>query len=136
MKHFDVQGIEIAVSRDRAFATIADPMMLPHWAEAFESASESAAVLRTPQGCVEVGLETVAAAQHGTVDWHITFPDLSVARAYSRLVELDLGRCAFTFVLTPPPVPLEALEGAMEAQSKTLARELVALKGLLESRGG
>jgi hypothetical protein len=136
MKHFDVQGIEIAVPCDRAFATIANPVILPRWAEAFESASESAAVLRTPQGRVEVGLETLAAAQFGTVDWHITFPDGSVAKGYSRLVELGPERCAFVFVLTPPPVPLEALEGALEAQSETLARELVALKGLLESQGG
>ena len=93
------------------------------------------AVMRTPQGRVEVGLETLASPDQGTIDWRITFPDGSVARAYSRVVELDPGRCAYTFVLMAPPVPLQDLEGALEVQSKTLARELVTLKGILEARG-
>jgi hypothetical protein len=38
-------------------------------------------------------------------------------------------------VLTPPPVPLEELEGALEAQSAILTQELAALKRILEQRG-
>jgi len=135
MKRFDVQSIDIAVARGRAFGFIADPEGLPRWAEAFESVSARVAVMRTPQGRVEVGLETLASPDQGTIDWRITFPDGSVARAYSRVVELDPGRCAYTFVLMAPPVPLQDLEGALEVQSKTLARELVTLKGILEARG-
>ena len=134
MKRFDVQGVEIAAPSPQVHEFVADPRMLPRWAEAFESASDGAVVLRTPQGRVEVALTTEASREYGTVDWRITFPDGSVARAHSRIVSIDRDRCAFTFVLTPPPVPLEALEGALEAQSRTLARELVTLKGLLEAR--
>ena len=133
MKHFDVQGIEIEAPAAKVYEAVASPSMLPRWAEAFESASEQTAVLRTPEGRVEVGLETVASPTQGTVDWRIKFPDGSVARAYSRIVSIGAERCAYTFILLAPPVPLEALEGALEAQSKTLARELVNLKGLLES---
>jgi hypothetical protein len=38
----------------------------------------------------------------------------------------------YTFVLLPPPVPLEQLEGALEQQSHTLKEELARLKTLLE----
>lgn len=62
----------------------------------------------------------------------MTFPDRSVATAFSRVVEMDPDHCIFTFVLTPPPVPLEQLEGALEAQSRTLAEELKKLKKILE----
>ena len=135
MKRFDVQGIEIDAPLAQAFAFIADPVRLPLWAEAFESASEHRAVMRTPQGRVEVRLETEASPGHGTVDWRMTFPDGSVARAYSRVVEIDARRSAYTFVLLAPPVPLEALEGALAEQSRTLARELRGLKGRIESDG-
>lgn len=135
MKTFDVQGIELRVPRDRAFAYIADPARLPAWTSAFASVAAGRALLRTPSGEVEIGLGVAASSEHGTVDWRMTFPDASVANAYSRLVESGGGVCVFSFVLTPPPVPLEQLEGALEAQSRTLAEELRKLKRLLE-RGG
>ena len=135
MKTFDVQGIELRVPRDRAFAYIADPARLPAWTSAFASAGAGRARLRTPSGEVEIGLGVAASSEHGTVDWRMTFPDDSVANAYSRLVESGSGACIFSFVLTPPPVPLAQLEGALEAQSRTLAEELRTLKRLLE-RGG
>lgn len=135
MKTFDVQGVDLRVPRDRAFAYIADPARLPAWTSAFASVADGRAVLRTPSGEVEVALGVDASPEHGTVDWRMTFPDGSVASAYSRLVESGRGACVFSFVLTPPPVPLEQLEGALEAQSRTLAEELRKLKRLLE-RGG
>lgn len=62
----------------------------------------------------------------------MTFPDQSVATAFSRLVDAAPDRCIYTFVLTPPPVPLEQLEGALEAQAQTLSHELTRLKEILE----
>lgn len=136
MRHFDVQGVHIRAPRARAFAFIADPTKLPRWAEAFESVDGVRAILRTPQGNAKIGLRVDASPDQGTVDWRMTFPDGTIARAYSRLVELDESGCVFTFVLTPPPVPLEAVEGALEAQSRTLAKELQTLKEVLESNAG
>lgn len=135
MKSFDVQGIELNVSRDEAFVFIADPERLPRWTNAFASVAPGQAVLRTPAGEVTIGLEVKSSWDQGSVDWRMTFPDRSVATAFSRVVELDRDRCIFSFVLTPPPVPLEQLEGAMEAQSRTLIEELRKLKGILEHRG-
>ena len=135
MKRFDVQSIEIEAPCAQAFAFIADPVNLPVWAEAFESVSEHGAMMRTPQGHVEIHLETVASPGHGTIDWRMTFPDGSVARAHSRVVAIDARRSAYSFVLLAPPVPLEALEGALAEQSQTLARELRALKARIESHG-
>ena len=135
MKDFDVQGIDLNVSQGKAFAFIADPGQLPKWTKAFSSVTPGRAVMRTPSGEVEIGLEVEASPQHGTVDWRMTFPDRSVATAFSRVVEMDRDRCIFSFVLTPPPVPLEKLEGALKAQSRTLARELKKLKGILEQHG-
>ena len=91
--------------------------------------------MRTPNGEIEIGLVVQASEEQGTVDWLMTFPDGSVATAFSRVVELDPQSCVFTFVLTPPPVPLEQLEGALEAQSRTLVEELRNLKRILERHG-
>ena len=135
MKTFDVQGIELRVPRAQAFAYIADPARLPAWTSAFASVADGRALLRTPAGEVEIGLGVDASAEHGTVDWRMSFPDGSVASAYSRLVDTGRDACVFSFVLTPPPVPLEQLEGALEAQSRTLAEELRTLKRVLERRG-
>ena len=57
----------------------------------------------------------------------MTFPDGSVGRAFSRLVDHG-GRSLFTFVLLAPPVPLEQVEGALAEQSRTLREELRTLQ--------
>lgn len=135
MNNFDVQGIDLLVSREKAFAFIADPAQLPVWTSAFASVAKGRAAMRTPGGEVDIELGVQASAEHGTVDWRMTFPDGSVATAFSRVVEMGPEHCVYIFVLTPPPVPLELLEGALEAQSRTLAEELRKLKRILEPRG-
>lgn len=132
MKNFDVQAISLNVPQQQAFIYIADGQRLPEWAQAFASVTNGRALMRTPNGEVEIGLDVRASEQTGTVDWHMAFPDGSIAVAYSRVVELNCDSCIFTFILTPPPVPLELLEGALEMQSKTLTKELAKLKGILE----
>jgi hypothetical protein len=135
MRSFNVQGIDLNVPRSEAFAFVADPAQLPRWTNAFASVTAGQAVMRTPGGKVMIDLDVQASAEHGTVDWRMTFPDRSVATAFSRIVEMDPDRCIFSFVLTPPPVPLEQLEGALEAQSRTLGEELRTLKEILEHHG-
>lgn len=135
MKLFDVQSIHLQTSQQIAFTYIADPAQLPNWTHAFASAGNGKALLRTPNGEVEIGLDVRASAENGTIDWWMRFPDGSVAVAYSRVVALDEQSCVYTFVLTPPPVPLEQLEGALVAQSQTLAEELQKLKTILEKHG-
>lgn len=134
MKNFDVQSVLLQVPQDLAFTFIADGNLLPMWAQAFHTVSGRYALMRTAQGEIEIDLEIKASAQYGTVDWVMTFPDKSVAVAYSRLVCLSQESCVFCFVLTPPPVPLEQLEGALQAQSKILAEELLTLKEIIENR--
>lgn len=131
MRYFDLQGIELDTSYEQAFAYIADPVNLPAWTNAFAEVFGPRAVMRTPEGEVVVGLEVRASAQEGTVDWVMTFPDGAVATAFSRLVRLQDRRCAYSFVLTPPPVPLEALEGALDAQAAILREELGRLRSIL-----
>ncbi len=132
MKTHDVQSISIAKPRSEVFAYIANPANLPEWTNAFKSADTEHAELVTPNGSVPIQLETRASAEHGTIDWIMTFPDGSIGAAYSRVTE-DAGDSAiYSFVLMAPPVPLEALEGALEEQKKTLATELVSLRKRLE----
>jgi hypothetical protein len=57
-----------------------------------------------------------------------------VATAFSRVVAIQENQCVYSFILTPPPVPMEQLEGALESQSQTLAKELRKLKQILERR--
>ena len=132
MKRFDVQGIELNVPRSRAFAFIADPAQPLKWTSTFVSAADGRALMRTPVGEVQIEFGVHASAEHGTVDWRMKFPDGSVATAFSRVVEIDREHCVFSFILTPPPVPLEQLEGALEAQSRMLTEELQKLKRILE----
>lgn len=134
MRMFDVQGIEIMASRDQVFEFVRKPGNLPRWAQAFVSAGDGRARLETPLGAVEIALDVSADAEAGTVDWGLAFPDGGVGVAQSRVTETTRGTCIFTFVLHAPPVALEQVEGALEAQSTTLRSELAMLKSLMETR--
>jgi hypothetical protein len=134
MKRFEVQGIELEVKQATAFTFIADPAQLPKWTDAFASVSDGRAVMRTPGGEIVIDLDVDASAERGTIDWRMKFPDGSLATAFSRVVGIDSTHCVFSFILTPPPVPLEQLEGALESQAHTLSRELQRLKRLLEHK--
>jgi hypothetical protein len=133
MRTFDVQGIEIRASRSKLFEFVRDPGNLPQWAHAFKSADDERARLQTPAGAVDVHLRVTAEASAGTVDWQLEFPDGSVGLAQSRVTETTRGTCIYSFVLHAPPVPLEQVEGALEAQRAALQTELSTLKSLMES---
>ena len=144
MKLFDVQSTQIATSADQAYGYIANPAHLPLWTNAFAAIEFEGntrtgsnlygkAQLQTPSGAVPIELEVRASREPRTIDWIMTFPDQSVATAFSRVIELTSDQCVYSFVLTPPPVPLEAFEGALEQQSGILLEELKKLKGILEN---
>lgn len=132
MRMFDVQGIEIRAPRARVFEFLRNPGNLPQWAHAFTSADDERARLETPAGAVDVRLAVAADAAAGTVDWRLAFPDGSIGLAQSRVTETTRGTCIYSFVLHAPPVALEQVEGALEAQRETLRAELATLKSLLE----
>ena len=133
MRMFDVQGVEIVATRARVFEFLRKPGNLPQWARAFVSAEQGRARLETPTGAVEVGLDVLADAETGTVDWRLAFPDGTVGVAQSRVTETTRGTCIYSFVLHAPPVALEQVEGAIEAQRATLRSELATLKSLMEA---
>jgi hypothetical protein len=132
MRMFDVQGIEIRAPRHKVFEFVRVPGNLPRWARAFVSAGNGRARLETPAGAVDIGLDVSADAEAGTVDWRLEFPDGGVGIAQSRVTETTRGTCIYSFVLHAPPVALEQIEGALDAQSGTLRSELATLKALME----
>ncbi len=132
MRMFDVQGIEIEASPRTVFEFLEEPRHLPRWAQAFASVDDGRARLETPAGAVDIGLAVFANADAGTVDWRLTFPDGTVGLAQSRVTGTTRGTSIYSFVLHAPPVALEELEGALDAQRVILRHELDALKGLLE----
>lgn len=134
MKTFDIQSIRMDVPPPVAFDFIADAGNLMRWTSAFKRVENESATLETPQGTVDIHLATIARQEARTVDWRMTFPDGSVGMAFSRVIPDGDTHSIYSFVLMAPPVPLEALEGALEAQRVTLAEELVRLKGILEGR--
>jgi hypothetical protein len=134
MKTFEVQSVRIAAPTGRVFDYIADPSNLPNWASAFRRVSGDTALLETPQGAVTIRLTTTAHPEAGTIDWGMTFPDGAAGEAFSRVMPDGEAASIYSFVLMSPPVPLEALEGALEAQQQTLATELTRLKMVLEAR--
>jgi hypothetical protein len=133
MRTFDVQSIELDAPFADAFVYLANPATLPEWTHAFRAADNRQATLVTPHGAVHVGLVVDASETHGTIDWTMTFPNGAIAKASSRLIPHG-GKSIYTFVLEAPPLPLEELEGALEAQSRILADELVTLAQRLTSR--
>lgn len=132
MQMFDVQGIEICAPRRRVFEFVRDPRNLPRWARAFTSVNGAQARLETPQGAVDVRLDVQADESCGTVDWRMEFSDGSVGIAQSRVTDTARSTCIYSFVLHAPPVPLERVEGALDAQRATLCAELSMLKDLME----
>jgi hypothetical protein len=132
MRMFDVQGIEIHAPRSKVFEFVRNPSNLPQWAHAFTSAEDGGARLETSAGAVDVRLAVSADAETGTVDWRLAFSDGSVGLAQSRVTETTRGTCIYSFVLHAPPVALEQVEGALEAQRATLQSELATLKSLME----
>ena len=134
MKSFDVQSILIQASFHRAFTYIADSKALPEWTHAFKEVSDGMAMMATSQGVVPIRLAVDSSEQHGTIDWRMDFPDGSRATAFSRLIEVGKDRCIYTFILRLPPVALEQIEGALEAQAKILQEELASLARILSER--
>ena len=132
MKTFDVQSITINASFEQAFNFIAAAENLPRWTSAFRSVCDGKALMQSPAGSVEIALRVDASHECGTLDWSMTFPDGSVAKAYSRLVRQASDSCIYSFLLTAPPVPLENIEGAIEQQSRILVEELASLRKILE----
>jgi len=135
MRTFDIQSLAIDSPAGKVFDYVADPAHLPEWTGAFKAIEGRRAVLSTPDGTILIDFDVRASHAHGTIDWEMTFPDGSVAKAYSRVVETVDGRAIYSFVLLPPPVPLEKIEGALEQQSRILEEELGRLKRILESEG-
>ena len=132
MQMFDVQGIEIRAPRHRVFEFLRQPTNLPRWAHAFVSAEDGRARLETPAGVTDVGLSVSADEGSGVVDWRLAFPDGSIGLAQSRVTETTRGTCIYSFVLHAPPVALEQVEGALQAQRVQLQSELATLKSLME----
>jgi hypothetical protein len=129
---FHVEGIEIMAPRRKVFEFLREPANLSRWAHAFVSAGNGRARLETPAGAVDVNLGVTAEADTGVVDWRLTFPDGTVGLAQSRVTETTRGTCIYSFVLHAPPVTLEHVEGALDAQRALLQSELATLKSLME----
>lgn len=130
---FEVKNIALAVGFDTVFDYLSDMTKLPEWTNAFaEVAKDGTALMRTPEGEINVQLEDNVDRKNGVVDTKMTFPDGSVGTAYSRLISLNEDSCVYSFLLTPPPVALEELEGALATQAEILGQELQTLKAKLE----
>ena len=132
MRMFDVQGVEIEAPPETVFAFVRNPRNLPKWAHAFTSVENGRARLMAPAATVEVGLDVSSVDEAGTVDWRLTFPDGAVGLAQSRVAGTTRGTCIYSFILHAPPVALEEIEGALEAQRLVLRSELATLKSLME----
>jgi len=131
MRTFDVQTVEIERATDEVFDFLSNPARLPEWTSAFRAVSGRRATLVPPGGSVDIDLDVRASRPQGTVDWVMTFADGSVGKAFSRVIDGGPGRSIYSFVLTPPPVPLELLEGTLDEQSRVLRAELARLRTVL-----
>ena len=134
MNGFAIESIQIAAPADEVFAFVADRGTLPQWTVAFRDVRNDRALMRTPRGEVEVGLGVTGSPTTGIIDWTMTFPDGTTARAFSRVVALDDRHSVYAFILPAPVTSLEQLEGDLDEQRKALRTELGKLRDLLERR--
>lgn len=132
MKTYDVQSVAIDAPAATVFDFVSKPANLPKWTNAFVRADDETADLATPNGIAPIELRTVTNSECGTVDWHMTFADGAAGSAFSRVTPNGAAGAIYSFVLMAPPVPLEALEGALTEQMKLLSEELISLKRQLE----
>jgi len=65
MRRFDVQGIDLQATQRRAFSYIADPNHLPQWTRAFASVANGRAMMRTPNGEIEIDLVVQSSEEQG-----------------------------------------------------------------------
>ncbi|MEP3371929.1 MAG: hypothetical protein ABJL43_03875 [Maribacter dokdonensis] len=131
IKNHDVQSINLPTSTEKAFDYIANPANLEKWTGAFKQANDTSALLVTPNGELKIGLETKINKALGTIDWYMTMPDGSVGVAYSRVSAGPDGKAIYSFTLIAPPVPLEQIEGTLNAQIGQLKGELLSLQTIL-----
>jgi|SRR5579872_905140 len=131
-KNYDLQGIFINANINKVFDFISNPENLSKWTKAFSKADKDSAVMSTPKGEINIKLRTQASRDIGNIDWYMTMPDGAVGSAFSRLTPHGQG-CVYSFVLMPPAVPVEQIEGTLIEQSGILKEELVMLKDLLEN---
>src|SRR5262249_36877374 len=71
------------------------------------------------------GVSLTPRAAHRKHPVHLGYPQ-------SRVTETARGTCIYSFVLHAPPVALEEVEGALDAQRTLLQSELATLKSLME----
>lgn len=131
IKNHDVQSINLATSTENAFNYIANPLNLSKWTGAFKEADKKSALLVTPNGELNIGLETKTNKELGTIDWYMTMPDGSIGVAYSRVTTGPDHNAIYSFVLIAPPVPLEEIEGTLATQIGQLKEELITLQTIL-----
>ena len=131
-KNYDVQSIYLDASKEVVFDFIADPTNLSRWTQAFKKADKNSALLVTPKGELQIGLETRAERESGTIDWLMKMPDGSIGTAFSRVVEVTERNSIYSFILMAPPVPLEEVEGTLAAQKEQLSEELEKLKEIID----
>ena len=98
MDSYRVESVQVKAGFEKAFGYIAAPENLPQWTHYFKSVKNGRAVMATPEGTVEVGLQVNSSRPEGTVDWRMKFPDGNEATAYSRLVHLSHEACVYSFV--------------------------------------
>lgn len=131
IKNHDVQSINLLTSTEEAFDYIANPANLEEWTGAFKQANDTSALLVTPNGELKIGLETKTNKELGTIDWYMKMPDGSIGVAYSRVTAGPDGKAIYSFTLIAPPVPLEQIEGTLNAQIGQLKEELLSLQTIL-----
>ncbi|MEL6255979.1 MAG: SRPBCC family protein [Bacteroidota bacterium] len=133
-KNFEIVSIGINASPDEVFDYVANGKNLPEWTNFFKEVDETSAIIVTSQGELKVSMESVLNKKLGVIDTIIEMPDGSKNHSWSRVTGNKLGNeSVFSFTLTAPPLPLDALAKFLAGQKAQLEEELRTLKSILEN---
>jgi predicted enzyme related to lactoylglutathione lyase len=124
-------SVHIAVAASAVYAYARQPGNLPHWASGLASGIRSENgdwFADSPMGAVKV--QMAAANPYGVLDHDVTLPDGRVFHNPLRAIANGDG-CDLTFTLFRSA---DMNDAAFAADAATVARDLQALKALLETR--
>ncbi|TDF37231.1 hypothetical protein EYS14_13835 [Alteromonadaceae bacterium M269] len=134
VESFGVVTKEFATSFENAFLYISDPENLPKWTVLFREASDSHAVLDTPDGPQQFGFKTHTSFENGVIDWFIISEQgRRVDKSASRLQKLENGNCVYSFMFFVLPQAGESHSEALERQTNLIEEELSRLKVIFEA---
>jgi uncharacterized protein YndB with AHSA1/START domain len=131
-------ALELDVPRERLFAVISDPRMLPRWAQPVKAIRGEGAKAEIdyelPEGSVVCRFDRAVDEASGVTDWTVHVPGADPIRVYSRAVGLGGARSAFVVTLVSPPMPKNRAKDLYAMVEENLTKDMEKVRALVGAK--